>query len=94
MLADEFHELGLTAPSMAGNPTFSIHLHVDDADEAIRRAVRAGATIELEPVDHFYGERSGAIRDPFGHRWTIGHKIEDVSAEEIQRRYAEDFEAG
>lgn len=37
--------------------------------------------------DHFYGERSGTIRDPFGHRWNIGHSIEQVSAEEMQRRY-------
>jgi len=90
MLADEFPEIGLTAPSRSGNATFSIHLHVDDADEVIRRAVQAGATIELEPADHFHGERSGAIRDPFGHRWTVGHKIADVSTEEMQRRYTEE----
>lgn len=90
MLADEFPEIGLTAPSRSGNATFSIHLHVDDADEVIRRAVQAGATVELEAADHFHGERSGAIRDPFGHRWTVGHKIADVSTEEMQRRYTEE----
>ena len=37
--------------------------------------------------DHFYGERSGAVRDPYGHRWLIGHSIEDVPPEEMQRRY-------
>lgn len=90
MLADEFPELGLVGPSKSANATFSIHLHVDDADAVIRRAVEAGATVELDPTDHFYGERSGAIRDPFGHRWTIGHSIEEVSPEEMQRRYAEE----
>lgn len=94
MLADEFPELGLTAPSKSGNATFSIHLHVDNADAVIRRAVGAGAAVELEPTDHFYGERSGTIRDPFGHRWTIGHRIEDVSAEEMQRRYADECGPG
>jgi uncharacterized glyoxalase superfamily protein PhnB len=66
-----------------------MHLHVDNADETIRRAVEAGAKVEREPRDEFYGERSGAIRDPFGHRWTIGHNIENVSPSEMQRRYTE-----
>ncbi len=39
--------------------------------------------------DAFYGERSGSIRDPFGHRWNIGHSIEEVSPDEMQRRYTE-----
>jgi PhnB protein len=40
-----------------------------------------------EPKDEFYGERSGAVCDPFGHRWMIGHRIEEVTPEEMQRRY-------
>ena len=89
MLADEFPESGIRGPEAVGGTTVTIHLHVDDADEAIRRAVEAGADIEKEPKDQFYGERSGSIRDPFGHRWTIGHSIEEVSPDEMQRRYAE-----
>ena len=42
-----------------------------------------------EPSDAFYGERSGTIRDPFGHEWNIGHEIEQVTPEEMQRRYTE-----
>ena len=87
MLADEFPESGIRGPEAVGGTTVTIHLHVDDADEAIRRAVEAGADIEKEPKDQFYGERSGSIRDPFGHRWTIGHSIEKVSPDEMQRRY-------
>jgi PhnB protein len=92
MLADEFPEIGLWAPEPARGTAVSIHLHVDNADDVIQRAVKAGATIEIEPTDHFYGERSGSIRDPFGHRWLIGHHIEDVSAAEMQRRYSESFQ--
>jgi uncharacterized glyoxalase superfamily protein PhnB len=40
-----------------------------------------------EASDAFYGERSGRVRDPFGHEWLIGHSIEEVSPEEMQRRY-------
>ena len=89
MLADEFPASGIRGPEAVGGTTVTIHLHVDDADEAIRRAVEAGADIEKEPKDQFYGERSGSIRDPFGHRWTIGHSIEKVSPDEMQRRYTE-----
>ena len=69
-----------------GATPVTIHLHVDDA-ELIRRAAELGATVEREPKDEFYGERSGCIRDPFGHRWLIGHSIEDVTPQEMQRRY-------
>ncbi len=90
MLADEHPELGFLGPASVGGTTVTLHLHVDDADELIRKAVEAGATIEREPTDAFYGERSGVVRDPFGHRWNIGHSIEEVSAEEMQRRYTKD----
>lgn len=94
MLADEFPECGLRGPRAVGATSVTIHLHVDDADAVIERAIAAGATLEMPPTDHFYGERSGAIRDPFGHRWTIGHSIEEVSPEEMQRRYDEEEPVG
>ncbi len=87
MLADEFPEYGIRGPLAIGGSAVQIHLHVDNADEAIQRAVEAGAVVEQLPKDQFYGERSGTIRDPFGHRWNIGHQIEQVSPEEMQRRY-------
>ena len=87
MLSEEFPEYGCLGPESVGGSSMSIHLHVDDADEVIRRAVEAGATVVRAAQDHFYGERSGTIRDPFGHEWNIGHHIEDVTPEEMQRRY-------
>lgn len=54
----------------------------------------AGAQLEMEPKDQFYGERSGSLRDPFGHRWNIGHHIEDVTPDEMQRRYTEMTKGG
>jgi uncharacterized glyoxalase superfamily protein PhnB len=89
MLSDEFPECGIRAASTLGATPVTIHLHVDDADAMITQAVAAGAALERAPQDEFYGERSGVIRDPFGHRWMIGHSIEDVSAEEMQRRYTD-----
>jgi uncharacterized glyoxalase superfamily protein PhnB len=89
MLADEYPEYDIKGPQSIGNTSITLHIHVDNADEMIKRAVEAGAKLEREPQDQFYGERSGAIRDPFGHRWNIGHSIEEVSPAEMQRRYDE-----
>lgn len=87
MLCDEFPEYGIRAPQAASGTPVTIHLHVDDADAVIARAVEAGASLERPASDAFYGERSGSIIDPFGHRWLVGHDIEDVPVEEMQRRY-------
>jgi uncharacterized glyoxalase superfamily protein PhnB len=93
MLADEFPEYGIRAPEAATGTPVTIHLHVDNADDVIQRAVKAGASVEIAPKDQFYGERSGCIRDPIGHRWNIGHQIEDVTSAEMQRRYTELLES-
>jgi PhnB protein len=87
MLSDEFPEYGIRGAASLGATPVTIHLHVDNADAMIDRAVKAGGTLEIEPSDAFYGERSGVVRCPFGHRWLIGHQIEEVSPEEMQRRY-------
>ncbi len=92
MLSEEFAELGLEAPKPGASTASAIHLHVDDADALIARCVERGATLVRAAADHFYGERSGTVRDPFGHDWHIGHSIEDVTPEEMQRRYTALFE--
>ena len=94
MLSDEFPEIGIRGPKTLGATPVSIHLHVDNADAMIQRAMAAGATLERPPQDQFYGERSGVIRDPFGHRWMIGHSIAEVSPEEMQRRYTQLLQNG
>ena len=87
MVADEFPEYGITGPQGDKGSGCTVHLHVDNADEMSARAVAAGATMLMPPSDQFYGERSCRIRDPFGHQWLIGHSIEKVTHEEMQRRY-------
>jgi PhnB protein len=87
MLADEYPEMNIVGPQTLGGTSFSIHLHVDNADAWIERAVAAGATVLRPAADAFYGERSGSVRDPFGHEWLLGHQVEEVSTEEMQRRY-------
>ena len=89
MLSEEYPELGIVGPQSIGGTSMSLHLHVDDCDSALARAVELGGTLVRPASDAFYGERSGTVRDPFGHEWMIGHSIEEVTPEEMQRRYTE-----
>jgi len=93
MLADEFPEYGFSAPPPEGATGMTLHLHVDNADEMARQAVAAGAQMLSEPADQFIGERSCRLRDPFGHTWLLGHSIEQVTPEEMQRRYTAMFKS-
>ena len=88
MLSDEYPEMGVKSASTLGATPVTLYLQVDDADSVMKRALSLGATLESEVMDHFYGERSGTVHDPFGHRWVIGQSIEEVEPAEMQRRFA------
>jgi len=66
-----------------------IYLYVADADSVYKKAIQADGKSVLEPIDHFYGDRSGAVEDLAGNQWWIATHIEDVSREEINRRAAQ-----
>ena len=91
MLSDEYPEFDIRGPRSIGGTSVSIHIHVSDVDRLFEQAVAAGATVVRPLQDQFYGERSGTVRDPFGHEWLLGGHIEDVSHEEMQRRYTAMF---
>ncbi|ABK11148.1 MULTISPECIES: VOC family protein [Burkholderia] len=86
-LVEPSGRIGHAALDPDGNAPMALHLHVDDADATIAAAVAAGAHVTRALQDQFYGERSGRIRDPFGYDWLIGHTIETVEPDEMQRRY-------
>ena len=68
---------------------YSIGLYVSDVDAAVERAVAAGATVREAPSDFVSGDRFASIRDPFGVRWSVMTRVEDISDEESSRRVAE-----
>jgi PhnB protein len=70
-----------------GSPT-SLFIYVEDVDGVIEQAVKLGATLKRPPQEQFYGDRDGAIVDPFGHTWTVATHVEDVAPEEMMRRMA------
>src|SRR5205085_9667344 len=76
------------SPSARGGTTVSFVLYVDDVDAAFKKAMDLGGK-EVQPVeDKFYGDRMGTLNDPFGHEWSLGTHIEDVTPEEMQKRMA------
>jgi PhnB protein len=88
MLADEHPQMGYRSPSSLGGSSVSILLYLEEVDAVFARAVKAGATAQREVADQFYGDRTGTLRDPFGHVWTVATHVEDVAPEEMQRRAA------
>jgi PhnB protein len=67
---------------------YSLGLYVSDVDAVVDRAVAAGATVREAPSDFVSGDRYASIRDPFGVRWSVMTRIEDLSEEESARRVA------
>lgn len=90
MLADEHPEIGVVGPPTLGGSPVSFMVSVPDVDAMVGRAVAAGGTITRAVGNRFYGHRNGEITDPFGYRWTLSTRVEDLSEEEIHRRAAED----
>lgn len=88
MLADESEQWGNKSPQALGGSPVCLCLYVEDVDAVFAQALAAGATVtgEMEVKDQFYGDRSGSLTDPFGHKWTIMTHKEDVSFEEMQER--------
>jgi uncharacterized glyoxalase superfamily protein PhnB len=89
MLADEMPEMGCMAPTSPGATPVGFYVYVENADAAFKRAVDAGATVKMPPADMFWGDRLGAIIDPFGHQWSISQHIADPTPEEMKKGQAE-----
>lgn len=88
MLADEHPEQGHKSPTAYGGSPMSLMLYVKDVDSVFKQATAAGGK-PVRPVENqFYGDRLGALEDPFGHTWTVSTHIEDVSVEEAKKRMA------
>ena len=86
MLSDPFPQSTVRPPTERGGPTASVFLYVEDVDAAFTRAVDAGAKVEMELEDMFWGDRFGTVSDPFGHVWSMASHVEDLSPEEIEER--------
>lgn len=93
MLSDEMPEWNTKSPESYGGSPMSLMLYVEDVDSLFKQAMNAGAT-EVKAVENqFYGDRSGTLKDPFGHIWTLATHVEDVPEAEMRKRM-EKFKGG
>ena len=88
-IADEYPDFGAISPDTLGGSPVKFHLSVTDCDAFVAHALSHGATVLRPAKLEFYGERSALLADPFGYSWFVGSKVEDVSPQEMQRRWNE-----
>lgn len=90
-LGDPSPAYGLVEParSQDGGVSSSVCIYVADVDAVYAAAIAAGATVREQPATFVTGDRFASVIDPFGHRWAIMTRVEDVPPAEAQRRLAE-----
>jgi PhnB protein len=85
MLTEESKEMKALSPESIGGSPVTLYVYVKDVDSIFNQAISEGATM-LKPVqDQFYGDRSGYLRDPFGHLWSIATHKKDLSPDELRK---------
>jgi PhnB protein len=90
MINDEITKCGCASPKTLGGSSAALYVYVENVDEVFDRAVKAGAEVNMPVTDQFWGDRSGQIVDPYGHKWTIATHVADPTPEQI-RKAAEEW---
>ena len=95
MLNDEMGG-GKSAQALGGSP-ISLWVYVENCDALFNKAKAAGANVPPGPMgevaDQFWGDRVGMFTDPFGYRWQIATRKEELTQDEMQRRAADFFKS-
>ncbi|NBM17387.1 VOC family protein [Streptomyces sp. GC420] len=86
---DETYAAFAAPASLGGRTTVTLHVFVPDVDGLAERAEAAGAEVVEPPTDTFHGNRTVILKDPFGHIWVFLTHLEDLSEEELGRRFAD-----
>jgi uncharacterized glyoxalase superfamily protein PhnB len=90
MLANEFPPMCLS-PRSRGGTSVTLHVYVENVDNAFDRAVKTGCTVKMPLADQFWGDRYGQVEDPFGHQWSIATHKQDLTSEQIAANAKEAF---
>ena len=90
MMTDEFPDgtggcPGWVSPKTNQGTTVGLNLYVEDVDALYQQAVDAGCEPSSPPMDAFWGDRHGLVRDPYGHYWSISTHQADLTVEEINK---------
>lgn len=85
MLTEESPDMKALSPESIGGSPISLYVYVKDVDGVFNQAVSEGGTVLYPVKDQFYGDRSGYLKDPFGHLWTIATHKKDLTPDELRR---------
>ena len=88
-VADEYPDYGMLSAETLGGSPIKMHLYVPNVDQFVERAVAEGASLSRPVEDHFYGDRGGQIKDPFGYTWIVATHQHDVSVADMQKSFDE-----
>ena len=91
MIPDESPKMDFRSPAAIGGTPVHVYMYVEDVDRIFAQANAAGATAMMPLEDQFWGDRTGTLVDPFGHRWYVSTHKEDLTEEEIGARAAKLF---
>jgi uncharacterized glyoxalase superfamily protein PhnB len=86
LLSEEITELNALSPATLGGSPVMLLLELEDVDSVFAHAVDMGATVEVPVAEVFWGERYGILRDPFGHRWALCTRREQLAPDEVADR--------
>jgi PhnB protein len=85
MMGDEMPEQGGRGPKSIGGSPVSFFIYGENVDADWKRAVDAGATVVMPLADQFWGDRTGCLEDPFGHKWWLAQRTQDLSPDELRQ---------
>ena len=85
MMGDEMPDYGVRGPHALGGTPVSFFIYGPNVDAAWQRATDAGGKVIMPLVDQFWGDRSGCIEDPWGHRWWLSQRVQDLTPEELRK---------
>jgi uncharacterized glyoxalase superfamily protein PhnB len=86
MMNDEFPNMGCPSAETLGGSNITLHIQTEDVDSLFNRAIKAGAKATMPLADQFWGDRYGQVVDPFGQRWSMATRVEQLTAEEVEAR--------
>lgn len=86
MMNDEFPNMGCSSAETLGGTNVTLHIQTEDVDSLFDRAVKAGAKATMPVADQFWGDRYGQVVDPFGQRWSLATRVEQLTPDEVEAR--------
>ena len=85
-MGDEAPEMGAVSPQTLGGTPVSLNIYTEDCDAMFKKAIAAGGKEVMAPADMFWGDRYGCVLDPFGHKWGIATRKENLTEAEMEKR--------